>query len=58
MLSEEEAMLRPELTWKTNQSSSERADGGGRRTFTLHVTPANLSAHVVVASGILRMRQA
>jgi hypothetical protein len=58
MLGEEEAMFRPELTYETNQSSSERANGGGRRTITLHVTPVNLSAHGVVVSCILRMCQA
>ncbi len=50
-------MLSPDLTYETQQSSSEGAEGGGQQTFALHVTPVNLCAHVVVASGILRMRQ-
>ncbi len=48
----------PKLTYETDQSSGEGAEGGGRRTLSLHVTPVNLSAHVVVAPGISSMRQA
>ncbi len=51
-------MLMPELNYETDQKISEHADGGGRGTFTPRGTPFNRSAHVVVASGILRMRQA
>ena len=51
-------MLCPDLTYESDQSSSEGAEGRGRRTFALHITPVNFGAHVVVASGILRMRQA
>ncbi len=58
MLGEQEAMLSPDLTYETDQSSSEGAEGRGRRTFAIHITPVNLCAHVVVASGIQRMRQA
>jgi hypothetical protein len=51
-------MLCSNLTYETDQSSSECAEGGGWRTHTLHVTPVNLSAHVVVAPGKSSMRQA
>jgi hypothetical protein len=51
-------MLCPDLTYESDQSASEGAEGRGRRTFALHITPVNFGAHVVVASGILRMRQA
>ena len=55
-------MLCPKLTYETDQSSCECAalcaEGGGRRTLSLHVTPVNLRAHVVVAPGISGMRQA
>ena len=47
-----------ELTYETDQSSYECAEGGGRRALSLHVTPVNLRAHVVVAPGISCMRQA
>ena len=49
-------MLLPELFYEANKSSSERAEGGGRRTLPLHVSPVNLDAHVVVAPGIFGMR--
>jgi hypothetical protein len=49
-------MLSPNLNYETDQSSGECAEGGGRRTLTLHFTPVNqrlnLSAHFVVAPGI------
>ncbi len=51
-------MLSPDLTYETDQSSSEGAKGGRRLTFALHVAPVNLGVHVVVASGVQRMRQA
>ena len=57
MLGEENPMLLPELLYEANESASERAEGGGRRTFPLHVSPVNLDAHDVVAAGISGMRQ-
>ena len=56
-LGEEDAMLLPELFYESNQRASERAEGGGRLTLPLHVSPVNLDAHVVVAPGIPGMRQ-
>ena len=50
-------MLLPELFYEANERASERAEGGGRWTLPLHVTPVNLDAHVVVAPGISGMRQ-
>ena len=57
MLGEVDAMLLPELFNETDQSASERAEGRGRRTLLLHVSPVNLDAHVIVAPGISGMRQ-
>ena len=50
-------MLLPELFYEANESAGERAEGGGRRTLPLHVSPVNLDAHVVVAPCIPGMRQ-
>ena len=50
-------MLLPELFYEANERASERAEGDGRCTLLLHVTPVNLDAHVVVAPGISGMRQ-
>ena len=44
ILGEENPRLLPELFYEANESASERAEGGGRRT------------HVVVAPGIFGMR--
>ena len=49
-------MFLPELCYEANESASEHAEGGGRRTLPLHVSPVNLNAHVVVAPGIFGMR--
>ena len=57
MLGEEKPMLLPEVFYESDQRASERADGCGRRTLTLHVSPVNLDAHVIVAPGIPGMRQ-
>ncbi len=61
MLGEKEVMPMPKLTHEsrdeTNQSSSERANDGKRGTFTLHVTPVNLSAQFFVAPGMPSMCQ-
>ena len=57
MLGEEDAMLLPELFYEANERVSERADGGGRLTLMLLVTPVNLNAHVVVAPCISCMHQ-
>ena len=46
-------MLLPELFYEANERASERAEGDGRWTLLLHVTPVNLDAHVVVAPGIM-----
>ena len=56
VLFEENPMFLPELCYEANESASERAEGGGRRTPPLHVSPVNLDAHVIVASGIFGMR--
>ena len=58
MLCEEDAMLLPKLFYEANERASERAEGGGRRTLLLQVTPVNLHAHVVVvAPSIFGMRE-
>ena len=56
MLGEEDAMLLPEVFYETDQRARERAEGCGRRTLILQVSPVNLDAHVIVAPGILGMR--
>ena len=53
---EVDPMFLPELCYEANESASERAEGSGRRTLPLHVSPVNLDAHVVVAAGIFGMR--
>ena len=53
---EENPMFLPELCYEANESASERAEGGGRRTLPLHLSPVNLDAHVAVAPGIFGMR--
>ena len=58
VLFEENPMFLPELCYEANESASERAEGSGRRTLPLHVSPVNLDAHVVVAPGIPCMCQA
>ena len=59
-LGEEVAMLVPKVIYESDQPerASERADSCGRRTLTLHVSPVNPNAHVIVAPGIPGMRQA
>ena len=56
---EDDAILLPKLFYEANQPErvSERAEGGGRRTLLLQVTPVNLHAHVVVAPGIFGMQR-
>ena len=50
-------MLLPELFYEANERASKRAEGDGRCTILLHVTPVNFDAHAVVAPGKSGMRQ-